>query len=237
MDTQFVEAVAVAAAERVAKALPVLVAPTFPYGCAHYHLEFPGSMSLPTGPFIAAIEALSESPLGHGFRRLLLLNGHGGNRSPLMIVARNLHERLGITVGVASYWNFNVDRIKAIRESPPGGIAHACEFDAPETVREGEIVRAIPDYDPRWHAMDFYDPEPVHVIEDPMAVSPTGIFGDPELASAEKGAAFFEAVVDGVAQFLVAFASKSYREGPKPAVRGKSRRHRHYAAQTRKTNA
>jgi hypothetical protein len=70
-----------------------------------------------------------------------------------------------------------------------------------------------------------------------MAVSPTGIFGDPELASAEKGAAFFEAVVDGVAQFLVAFASKSYREGPKPAVRGKSRRHRHYAAQTRKTNA
>ena len=65
-------------------------------------------------------------------------------------------------------------------------------------------------------------------------MSPTGIFGDPEPASAEKGAAFFE---DGVAQFLVAFASKSYREGPKPAVRGKSRRHRHYAAQTRKTNA
>jgi creatinine amidohydrolase/Fe(II)-dependent formamide hydrolase-like protein len=80
VDTRLVEAVAVAAAERVTKALPVLVAPT--YGCAHYRLEFPGSMSLPTGPFIAAIEALSESLLlGHGFRRLLL-NGHGGNHSP-----------------------------------------------------------------------------------------------------------------------------------------------------------
>jgi creatinine amidohydrolase len=231
VDSTLIQEVAIAAAERVAPRLATLVAPTMPYGCAHYHLAFPGTMSLPTGAYIAAIEALSESLLGHGFQRLLLLNGHGGNHAPLTIVARNLHERLGVTIGVASYWNFAAGTIKGVRQSPSGGMSHACELEtslmlhaAPHAVSRSLLSKAVPSYNACWHAMDFFDAEVVHVVEDTRAISSSGVIGDATLATAEKGAAIFEAVVEGVARFLLDFAATNYRNLPKPNLRRNRRR-------------
>jgi creatinine amidohydrolase len=234
VDSTLIQKVAIAAAERVAPQVAALVAPTMPYGCSHYHLGFPGTMSLPTGPYIATIEALCESLLGHGFQRLLLLNGHGGNHAPLTIVARNLHELWGVTVGVASYWNFAAKTIKRVRRSPPGGMSHACEFEtslmlhmAPNEVRQSLLRKEIPAYHACWHAMDFFDAEVVHVVEDTAAISPSGVIGDPTLATAAKGATIFEAIVDGIVRFLLHFSTAHYRSLPGSTnwrTRGKTHR-------------
>jgi creatinine amidohydrolase len=70
-------------AERVsleaAEPLGVMVAPVVPYGLAPYFAAYPGSPSLRTSTYLALVGDLLDSLHGQGFRRFLLVNGHGGN--------------------------------------------------------------------------------------------------------------------------------------------------------------
>ncbi|MFC4242231.1 creatininase family protein [Gryllotalpicola reticulitermitis] len=67
--------VAVEAAEPLG--IPVL--PTLPFGMAPYFTEYPGSMSLRITTYIEVIRDLLDVMVGQGFRRIALINGHGGN--------------------------------------------------------------------------------------------------------------------------------------------------------------
>ncbi len=57
----------------------VLVAPPLNFGFSHYFFDYPGTLSLRVPTLIAAVEDLVRSAYRSGFRRLLILNGHGGN--------------------------------------------------------------------------------------------------------------------------------------------------------------
>ena len=57
----------------------VLVAPPLNFGFSHYFLDYPGTLSLRVPTLIAAVEDIVRSAYRSGFRRLLILNGHGGN--------------------------------------------------------------------------------------------------------------------------------------------------------------
>jgi creatinine amidohydrolase len=77
-----------ALADAASQATGVLVAPPLNFGVSPYFLAYPGTLSLRVTTLIAAAEDIVRSAYGHGFRRILIINGHGGN-SP----ARNhLHE-------------------------------------------------------------------------------------------------------------------------------------------------
>ncbi|MCL4530015.1 MAG: creatininase family protein [Chloroflexi bacterium] len=77
-----------ALADSASQATGVLVAPPLNFGVSPYFLAYPGTISLRVSTLIAAAEDIVRSAYGHGFRRILIINGHGGN-SP----ARNhLHE-------------------------------------------------------------------------------------------------------------------------------------------------
>ena len=80
--------VPLALADSASQASGVLVAPPLNFGISPYFLSYPGTLSLKVSTLIAAAEDIVHSAYGHGFRRILILNGHGGN-SP----ARNhLHQ-------------------------------------------------------------------------------------------------------------------------------------------------
>jgi creatinine amidohydrolase len=80
--------VPLALADSASQATGVLVAPSLNFGVSPYFLNYPGTISLKVSTLIAAAEDIVRSAYGHGFRRILILNGHGGN-SP----ARNhLHQ-------------------------------------------------------------------------------------------------------------------------------------------------
>ncbi len=57
----------------------VLVAPPLNFGFSHYFLEYPGTIGFRVSTLIAAVEDIVRSAYRSGFRRLLILNGHGGN--------------------------------------------------------------------------------------------------------------------------------------------------------------
>ena len=77
-----------ALADSASQATGVLVAPPLNFGVSPYFLAYPGTLSLRVSTLVAALEDIVRSACRHGFKRILILNGHGGN-SP----ARNhLHE-------------------------------------------------------------------------------------------------------------------------------------------------
>src|SRR6266487_6414023 len=61
----------------------ILLCPTLPFGSSHHHLSFGGTMSVSVTTYIQIIVELVESLLMNGFRRIVLLNGHGGNITPV----------------------------------------------------------------------------------------------------------------------------------------------------------
>ena len=80
--------VPLALADAASQATGVLVAPPLNFGVSPYFLSYPGTLSLKVSTLIAAAEDIVRSAYGHGFRRILILNGHGGN-SP---VRNHLHQ-------------------------------------------------------------------------------------------------------------------------------------------------
>jgi creatinine amidohydrolase len=92
LGTDFVEAEAIAVG--AAEASDALVAPTVNYGMSLAMMGFPGTLSLKPTTLMAVIEDLLRALYRHGFRRILIVNGHGGNTAALAsaveIVAQDL---------------------------------------------------------------------------------------------------------------------------------------------------
>lgn len=93
-----------AAAARIAAEVPVVVAPALPYGCSPHHLPFGATMSLRSETFLRVVCELAASLVGAGFRRLFLVNGHGGNDELVRVAAREVALERGVRVGACSWW-------------------------------------------------------------------------------------------------------------------------------------
>ncbi len=74
-------------ARRIGEQTNTLVAPTLSYGMSHFHLEFSGTVSLSPASLSAVLQDIFQSLYRHGFRRVLVVNGHGGNHPALLSAA------------------------------------------------------------------------------------------------------------------------------------------------------
>ena len=82
-----------ALADSASQQTGVLAAPPLNFGCSPYFLSYPGTLSLRVATLIAATEDIVRSAYGAGFRRILIINGHGGNspaRTQLMEIAGSM---------------------------------------------------------------------------------------------------------------------------------------------------
>ncbi len=77
------------AAEHIARQageeMDILVAPTLSYGVSPHHMAFPGTVSLSSETFIAVVCDVIESLTAHGFKKIIIINGHGGNIAPIQV--------------------------------------------------------------------------------------------------------------------------------------------------------
>ncbi|MBI5032635.1 MAG: creatininase family protein [Chloroflexi bacterium] len=88
LGTDHIEAEAIALG--VGEQTDVVVAPTLNYGMSHAQLGFAGTLSLRPTTLIAILEDLFRSLYRHGFRRVLVVNGHGGNTASLTSTVQTL---------------------------------------------------------------------------------------------------------------------------------------------------
>jgi creatinine amidohydrolase len=153
---------------------------------------------------------ICRSLKAHGIKRIVLINGHGGNMPALTIALRDAKAKLDLKMAVINYWELIPDIIKATIESDVWG--HACEFETslalalyPEKVRMEALKKAemkdvkLPYVKPGLELA-------VHVSLDWSDYTATGSIGDPTLATKEKGEKIIRTAVERMATFLEEFA-------------------------------
>jgi creatinine amidohydrolase len=171
----------------------VLVAPAVNYGMSLHHLGFAGSLSLQPHTLSSIIVDLLESAYEHGFRHILLLNGHGGNSAPIRVaLAEALHVLHGLEVLAIDWWHDGA--VSAVFEEafPGEPPAHA---DAGETsmllaIRPETVHLERAEYSPGAPRGLFLTRQVF------LEHYPHGVIGsDPRRASAEVGERAIEAAV------------------------------------------
>lgn len=96
-------------AERVAadaaEPLGVPVLPALAYGISPYFLAYPGSVSLRVDTYVAVVRDILDSLAIGGFRRILIVNGHGGNAPAQALTGEWMADRAGVRVRFHNWWN------------------------------------------------------------------------------------------------------------------------------------
>lgn len=212
-DSMLAHGVALGAAERLEPGAVAVLPPPW-YGYSPHHMRFPGTVTLSVATLTALVGDIVASVVAHGFRRIVLVNGHGGNAGIIDVLAADLGARHYGTARIAglTYFRLAQAAIAALRESAPGGMGHACEFETAmmlhlhrAIVHMDRAVVAYPETGSRFLSTDLLQGSRVGTYLDFKDLSETGTFGDPGLATPEKGARFFAAVADELAAFLADF--------------------------------
>ena len=180
----------------------------------------------------------------HGFKKILLLNGHGSNMPNLDLVARRTNLETDAECSLAAWWNLltvDKDFLPGWRESKfPGGCSHAGELETSlylyldgDDVRKDKIKSGMISYneeDSPFHWTDLFGKGPANIISWTSSYSETGVLGEAELATEEKGKQVTEEkgkqVYDEAVKQLVRFVSW-FKDRPKD-----QRRERHRKAPT-----
>lgn len=195
-----------ALAERVAEQLPVLVAPVVGFGYYPVFTLYPGSQHLRAETFIALIEDLLDTLITQGATRIALLNTGVSTEGPLRIATDRLFERTGVRVITADIRALG-RAADDLLEQRVGGHADERETSVMLVLRPDLVAmeKARTDYGDALDAAPSVFVRPLRFRGDPDAGpdhSETGAFGDPTLASAEKGARFLQAMVDDLVRGL-----------------------------------
>jgi creatinine amidohydrolase len=201
--------VAEAAAARASVAEPVLVTPTVCFGSSEHHMAFAGTVTLQPETFADTVAEICGSLSEHGLRRQLVVNGHGGNTALLAAAVQQLGFDAPVHAVAVDYWTFARAVVADVRESPPGGMSHACEFETslmlhlrPESVRRERIAREIVPRRYAGESHDLFGGGDVRAHWKTHEVSTSGVMGAPDLATEEKGRRLFDACAEGLAALI-----------------------------------
>jgi creatinine amidohydrolase len=187
----------------------ILVLPTVAYGYTGHVMDFPGTINHHYLHFQNQVLDITKSLAYHGFKKILLLNGHGSNMPNLDLVARRTNLETDAECILSAWWHLlTVDKsfLPRWRQSRfPGGCSHACELETslylyldPENVRQDlvrdEIARFNQGDNPfTWG--DLLGKGPALHVDWTSAFTRSGVTGQPELATAEKGREAYDEAV------------------------------------------
>jgi len=170
-----------------------LFAPLQWLGNSHHHMDFPGTLSAEPRVYLDLLCGLLENFIKHGFKRLMILNGHGGNdvpgRQAVFEIRQKHRERHDLLLLFATYWNLGAQPGKEYPAIKQPVMGHACEWEtsmvlrlAPQLVKNHRNAGAVPFGNP-------FEPA-VRGWTMPDRSVP-GHIGDPSEANAEKGEELF----------------------------------------------
>ncbi len=213
-DTDIVTSIARGVEQRMGDR--ILVAPTLWLGHSPHHMHFPGTLSAEPRIYMDIVKSLVGSMVRHGARKIFLLNGHGGNEAPAPLAMRELKSEFAdlhnLFVTFASYWWLGGKALGEIRQSGVGGVGHACEMETsvmlairPEKVNMSRARKAGPGAALSYRVIDMQASNPIALVSEFDELSDTGVLGEPELATAEKGRQFLDAFIPPIVTFLEDF--------------------------------
>ena len=181
----------------------ILFTPLMWLGNSEHHIDFPGTLSAAPRTYIDLLNDMMENLLRHGFRRVVLLNGHGGNTTPgkqAVFEIRQRHRaRKDLLLLFANYWEASNAR-DGRKDFIQPGASHACEWEtsmvlqmAPHLVKDIAHLKTIPS------GSVF---EPAHRAWTTNDLTDLGYIGSPQAGTAEKGEHLFRAFTGSVCGML-----------------------------------
>lgn len=225
---------------RVAPELNALVAPAIPYGLSITHKGAPGLIYVKIESYMAYVQdvvlALNEA----GFRRIVFLNGHYDNAAGITYGIRSIYDRLAPDTFACcvNYW-------EAMKPEDAAGYL-GWEAGLHANIGEVSVMLAIdPDSVDMTEAVAGWPSPPEDIDTDPFAatlaailpipgsmlkVTPTGGWGDPSEATADRGEAYLQVITKAVIRFVgdvirtYETMFTSFRAGDEP-VNGRSIEH------------
>ena len=183
-------------------------------GNSEHHLDFPGSMSAAPRTYLNLLREMAENFIAYGFKRIVFLNGHGGNHVPgsqaVYELRQKYRKRNDLLLLFATYWDLGKpwDTLPELKQRRMG---HACEFETSMMLRIAPHLvgdhRATP-------TVEFGSPfEPAVRGWTMPDRSEPGHIGEANAATAEKGEHLFATFAAGAVAFLervVAWDGKSW---------------------------
>jgi len=186
-------------AARAAMRLPLVIAPVIGFGYYPAFTAYPGSQHLRPETFVALVVDLAGNLIGHGARKIALLNNGVSTEAPLAEAVRQLERAHGADILILNTRTLGRGADALLQQSSGG---HADEREtsvmlaiAPETVR---LELAQPAYRRAGAPMPF-SPDPKN-----PGYNPTGATGDPTLATRDKGEAILAEILREIADALTA---------------------------------
>ena len=214
VDISHTQALAVATAEAIDD-FPVIVSPPLWIGLTHYNMGEVGTITLSVETYIAHVSEVCRSLWANGYHRLILLNGHGGNRAINQVVSIKLAEQ-DVWVLAITYWEMVQHILDDEAETDHGFIGHGGEWETslqlylrPDLIDRERMV-ADPERDGlsaetlRFTGFPERRRERAH-----------GVHGNPTTASAAKGERLFIGARDELARVcreLHELPVRAYRE-------------------------
>jgi creatinine amidohydrolase len=206
VDCLLVGEIARRAAARASKTLPVVITPVVWTGLAEHHMSLGATISLDYSEFFAVLKGICRSVVRHGFRKILLLNGHGGNIAALTVAVNELAVQLNAPIATTTYWLLAQPAFAGILERQ-ANVRHACEA---ETSMVLALEPSLVDMLLAQNAVGPTAREVVDVVGSPAAHrwqsfksrTEHGAIGDPRAASAEKGERLLEAAAEAVGKLI-----------------------------------
>ncbi len=188
----------------LARDIPIVVAPTVPFGLADHHLAFGGTFSLSLPTYHALLRDLCRSILRAGFGKVVLVNGHGGNINGLAAISAELTRELDTPIATATYFMVAADEIAGVLEDQTG-VMHACEAETSMmmAVEPGlvDLSRLAEAHGPSFDIAASLMPTLKRLIPFDQ-VTATGVAGDARRATAFKGEALVQACAAALAAHL-----------------------------------
>jgi creatinine amidohydrolase len=217
------------------KTLPesILVLPTVSYGYTGHVMDFPGTINCHYEHFMQMVLDVTKSLAYHGFKKIILLNGHGSNMPNLDLVARRTNLETDAECVLTGWWlllTVDPEFLPGWRESKyPGGCAHAGELETSlylyldgEGVRKDKIKNGLISFnsdDSPFNYVDLFSQGPGTVVSWTSSYSETGVLGEAELGSAEKGKQAYDEAVSQLVRFV-----RYFKDRPKDQRRDRHRR-------------
>ncbi|MGC8512028.1 MAG: creatininase family protein [Acidimicrobiales bacterium] len=211
-DSERARAFAELLADRIAPL--ALVTPPVPVGVSEHHMGFTGTLTVNPVTFVQFVFEIIESLARHGWRRMFVLNGHGGNDAALGVLSTRIMRELpdicfawsGISPLVA---DVSADHSTSVLRG------HSCELEtsqtmylAPEIVRSDRLQAGTSERSQLTsQAALSRSRRAIHYPLPYDRVTPTGALGDARSANADLGKLLIETAADRLVPFLIEFAN------------------------------
>lgn len=192
-----------------------LFTPLMWLGNSEHHLDFPGTMTASPRVYLDLLRDMAENFLFHGFKRIVFVNGHGGNIVPSQQVTYELRQKYrscnDLLLLATTYWTLGGKPWEAGIPMVQQRMGHACEYETSMMLRlnphlVGDLAK-VPDVD--W-GNAFEPASRGWIMKDR---SEPGHIGFPKTASAEKGEILFRTFAADVVALLervIAWDGKSW---------------------------